>query len=148
MERQQVYVRSKIIELSDTKTREVGVKYGIQGATANGGGLYSFSAAMGGAPIAISDRDFLSFISIPNIREGLAIGAAISLLSDENAANLLSERFASLSKQSRVVNICRKDGAYHHPINHRRNHHRPYKKQLHKTRYRVNAKGKTKTLHG
>ncbi|HRF57784.1 MAG TPA: type II secretion system protein GspD, partial [Campylobacterales bacterium] len=75
---------------SDTKTREVGVKYGIQGATANGGGLYSFSAAMGGAPIAISDQ-ILSFISIPNIREGLAIGAAISLLSDENAANLLSE---------------------------------------------------------
>ncbi len=90
MERQQVYVKAKIIELSDTKTREVGVKYGIQGATANGGGLYSFSAAMGGAPIAISDQ-ILSFISIPNIREGLAIGAAISLLSDENAANLLSE---------------------------------------------------------
>ncbi|HRF57306.1 MAG TPA: secretin N-terminal domain-containing protein, partial [Campylobacterales bacterium] len=33
MERQQVYVKAKIIELSDTKTREVGVKYGIQGAT-------------------------------------------------------------------------------------------------------------------
>lgn len=90
IERQQVYVKAKIIELSDTKTREVGAKYGIQGATANSSGLYSFSALLGGAPIALSEQ-ILSFIALPSLKEGLALGAAISLLSDENAANLLSE---------------------------------------------------------
>jgi general secretion pathway protein D len=90
IERQQVYVKARIIELSDSKTRAVGVKYGIEGASSNSSGLYSFAAQMGGPTIALSSQ-ILNTISMPNLKEGLAIGAAISLLSEENAANLLSE---------------------------------------------------------
>jgi len=45
---------------------------------------------MGGPSIALSSQ-ILSTIALSNLKEGLAIGAAISLLSEENAANLLSE---------------------------------------------------------
>ncbi len=90
VERQQVYVRAKIVELNNEKTRQVGVKYGIQGATASSSGLYSFSALLGGTPIAIG-QEILKYISISNIKEGLALGATIALLGEEKAANLLSE---------------------------------------------------------
>ena len=87
--RQQVYVSAKIVEISDTKSKKIGAQYGILGGVANSSGLYSFSAALG-APAIPFKLDSLG-IDIPSITKGLALGATISLLSSEGAANVLSQ---------------------------------------------------------
>ncbi len=87
--RQQVYVSAKIVEISDSKSSEIGAKYGVLGGIANSSGLYSFSAALG-APAIPFDLATLG-IDIPSITRGLALGASISLLNIDGAANVLSQ---------------------------------------------------------
>jgi len=89
MPRQQVYVSAKIVEISDSKSSKIGAKYGILGGVANSSGLYSFSAALG-APAIPFDLTSLG-IDMPSITKGLALGATISLLSSDGAANVLSQ---------------------------------------------------------
>jgi general secretion pathway protein D len=92
LERQQVYVKAKIVEISENKSSQVGLKYGLEGATAGTNGLYSLAANMGGSSMTLSNS-LLSMMSfdIPKIKEGLALGASLSLLQTEGAANVLSE---------------------------------------------------------
>ena len=87
--RQQVYVSAKIVEISDSKSKKIGAKYGALGGVANSSGLYSFSAELGSPAIPFSLKDL--GIDIPSISKGLALGASISLLSINGAANILSQ---------------------------------------------------------
>ena len=90
--REQVYVRAKIVEISDSLSSKIGAKYGILGGISNSSGLYSFSAALGSP-----DASALAFdpakigLSLPTVTRGLALGASISLLSLNGAANVLSQ---------------------------------------------------------
>ncbi len=88
--RQQVYVSAKIVEISDTKSRQVGAKYGFEGGIANSAGLYSFATSLGGSSIPLSP-ELKGYLNVPSISKGLALGVAISLLSADGAANILSE---------------------------------------------------------
>ena len=92
--RQQVYVSAKIVEISETKSKQIGAKYGFEGGIANSAGLYSFSTNLGslvGASSTPLSTTIASKLAIPSITKGLALGATISLLSSEGAANILSE---------------------------------------------------------
>ena len=89
VDRQQVFVRARIIEISNDKATAIGAKYGIFGGMTNSSGLYSFSANMGGSAIPF-DLGKIG-LDIPNITEGLALGATISLLNTQGAADILSE---------------------------------------------------------
>ncbi len=87
--RQQVYINAKIVEISDAKSSQVGAKYGFLGGVSNSSGLYSFSANLGSPAIPFS----LSSLGIdaPSVSRGLALGATISLLRTNGAANVISE---------------------------------------------------------
>lgn len=87
--KQQVYVTAKIVEINDKKSSQIGAKYGISGGVANSSGLYTLSAGLGGSPIAF-DVDNLG-IDIPSVTKGVALGATISFLATNDAANVLSE---------------------------------------------------------
>ena len=92
--RQQVYVSAKIVEISNNKSRQVGAKYGFEGGVANSAGLYSFSTNLGslvGASSTPLSPTIATKLAIPSITKGLALGATISLISSEGAANILSE---------------------------------------------------------
>jgi len=92
--RQQVYVSAKIVEISDIKSKQIGAKYGFEGGVVNSAGLYSFSTNLGslvGASSTPLSSAIASKLEIPSITKGLALGATISLLSSEGAANILSE---------------------------------------------------------
>lgn len=91
--RQQVYVKAKIIEISESKAKEVGIKYGLSGGKVGSSGLYTFDTSLGdGAISAVSlDSALSSAISIPTLTSGIALGANISLLNSNGAANVLSE---------------------------------------------------------
>ncbi len=93
-DRQQVYVRAKIIEISEKKSEALGIKYGLSGgAKVGSNGLFTFDTLLGdGITSAISlDSSMLSSISLPTLASGIALGANISLLNTNGAANILSE---------------------------------------------------------
>jgi len=87
--KQQVYVTAKIVEINDKKSSQIGAKYGVSGGMANSSGLYTFSAGLGGSPIAFDVSEL--GIDIPSVTKGLALGATISFLATNDAANILSE---------------------------------------------------------
>ena len=88
-EKAQVYVQARIIELNDKLVDEVGVKYGIFAGTAGSNGIGTLSSGLnGGSPVlTTSNLD----LDIPNISNGLALGASISLLDQNEAADIVSE---------------------------------------------------------
>lgn len=92
-DRQQVYVRAKIIEISENKAQEVGIKYGLSGGKIGSNGLFTFNSLLGdGKTSAISlDSRLLAGITIPSLTSGIALGANIALLNSNGAANILSE---------------------------------------------------------
>jgi len=92
-DRQQVYVRAKIIEISENKSKELGVKYGLSGGTVGSNGLFTFDSSLGGGSITEVSLDsaLATAISIPALTSAIALGANISLLSSNGAANILSE---------------------------------------------------------
>ncbi|MFK2824060.1 secretin N-terminal domain-containing protein [Arcobacter sp. YIC-80] len=89
-EKAQVYVQARIIELNEKLVDEVGIKYGIFGGKSGSKGLGTFSSSLNGGKATISFPDKLS-LNIPNISSGLALGASISLLDENNAADIVSE---------------------------------------------------------
>jgi len=89
IDRQQVYVQARIIEVSELKTKNVGVQYGLLGGKSSSSGLLTFAANMGGSAIPI-DTSALG-LSIPSVSEGLALGATINLLNQNGAADIVSE---------------------------------------------------------
>lgn len=88
--RQQVYVKAKIVEINTNAEKEIGVRYGIDGWTANSSGLYSFASKLGGSAVPLPAA-YAAYMTVPAVQQGLALGATISLLQNDGAANLLSE---------------------------------------------------------
>ena len=108
VEKPQVYVKAKIIEINVAKAREVGLKYGFEGGKITTKGLFSMAGNMG-APSLMVSRNILSFLSTEsrdsngniitsnpfsfgsNIKELFALGIKTDLLQQEGAAHTLSE---------------------------------------------------------
>jgi len=93
IEKPQVFVRARIIELNKNMSDQIGIKYGLMGGAATTGGIFSFAMNLDGPnPPTSSDLANLG-ISIGNqtISSGLAFAAAIDFLSGEGAAQTLSE---------------------------------------------------------
>ncbi|WP_321468209.1 secretin N-terminal domain-containing protein [Halarcobacter sp.] len=91
-EKPQVYVEAKIIELNDSLVSQIGVQYGIFGASAGSDGLASFASSLNnGSAIVGSDLIDKIGLEIPDISEGLALGASISLLNEDGALDIVSE---------------------------------------------------------
>ncbi len=89
-DRLQVYVKAKIIEVSENKMKNIGVKYGLLGLFTGAGGLLTISSELNkGAPIAFDPSQY--GIDTPTITNGLALGATINLLKENYAANVVSE---------------------------------------------------------
>lgn len=92
-DRQQVYVKAKIIEIGERKAQEVGMKYGLSGGTITSGGIFTFNSLLGDGKTGAINLDplLLSKISFPAITSGVSLGASISLLNTNGAADILSE---------------------------------------------------------
>ncbi|MDR2081551.1 MAG: type II secretion system secretin GspD [Campylobacteraceae bacterium] len=89
-EQKQVYVRAKIVEISESASQRIGVQYGLEGGKATSDGLYTFAMNMGGSALPLSST-LSSVISLNDIKAGLALGASIDFLRTNGAANIVSE---------------------------------------------------------
>jgi len=92
VERKQVYVQAKVLEINNDKASKVGMKYGIMGGVSNSSGLYALSNKMGlnDANSGITLGNSLQ-LALPNASKVFALGAAISLLAENAATNIISE---------------------------------------------------------
>ncbi len=91
-ERKQVYVKARILEINNQKASQIGMQYGIAGGVSNSSGLYALSTKIGlSDPTAgVSLANSLG-LKIPDVSRIMALGAAISLLSQNGAADIISE---------------------------------------------------------
>lgn len=91
IDRQQVYVKARIIEVSEKRTRDVGIKYGLNGFTKTSGGLASFSSTLnGGSSFDVNSLSSYGF-NISSMASGLSLGMSINLLNQNGAADIISE---------------------------------------------------------
>ena len=100
VEKPQVYIVAKIVEIDMGKAEQIGVKYGFTaGGVASGKGLFSISGSTGASALEIPSS-FLSFLDSNASKGGnfsfsgnklLALGARIDLLKENGAAHILSE---------------------------------------------------------
>ena len=92
IERKQVYVKARILEINDKKASQIGMQYGILGGVSNSSGLYALSSRLGlnDPKTAVNIAGNLG-IKLPNVSKILALGAAVSLLSENAAADIISE---------------------------------------------------------
>lgn len=92
--RQQVYVQARIIELSETKTNNLGVQYGLNGFSTSSTGLMTFSSALNGSgvaqPLSLTELSGYGY-SPTNLKSGISLGAAINLLKQNKALDVVSE---------------------------------------------------------
>ncbi len=86
----QVYIKAKIIELDEYLLNDVGFRFGILGAKAYSGGLYTFSSNLNNGNAISFDTSSIG-LEIPNISSSLALGASLSLLKQTYALNIVSE---------------------------------------------------------
>ncbi|HIP55585.1 MAG TPA: type II secretion system protein GspD [Arcobacter sp.] len=91
IDRQQVYVQAKIIEISQTKLEEVGIKYGLSGFTRGSGGLATMSSSLNGgtAPDLTSLASF--GFELDSLKNALSLGMTLNLLNQNAAVDIVSE---------------------------------------------------------
>jgi len=92
VDKQQVYVKAKIIEISEIKTKDVGIKYGLAGFSAGSGGLATVSSTLnGGNPLDLTSIGTAGGLDIKTMKQGLSLGMTLNLLNQNGAADIVSE---------------------------------------------------------
>ena len=89
-DRLQVYVQAKIIEVSENRVKNIGIKYGFEGGYAGTNGLYSLASNLGGTSMPSST--IASLVNMPsNVKKGIIFGASLNLLKNNRAIDIVSE---------------------------------------------------------
>ncbi len=89
IEKPQVFIRARIIEIAENETEQLGVKYGIAGGAATDAGLFSFAANLGGSAMVLPEG--LLDLSGISYDAGVVFGATLDFLESNGAAQRLSE---------------------------------------------------------
>ncbi len=90
VEKPQVFVRARIIEINQNKTDSLGIKYGLGGGALTDGGLFTFAANLGGTALAFDPSKVMKMSGV-TANAGIIFGATIDFLASNGAAKTLSE---------------------------------------------------------
>ncbi len=92
IDRQQVYVKARIIEISELKTKDVGIKYGLSGFSAGSSGLATVSSTLNsGSAFDLNSIGNTGGLDITTMKEGIGLGMTLNLLNQNGAADIVSE---------------------------------------------------------
>ena len=91
IEKAQVYVQARIIEVNNELVDRIGISYGLFGGTVGSKGLAAFSSSLNAGSTAIDSVVNTIGLAIPDITSGLALGASLNLLKQNGALNIVSE---------------------------------------------------------
>ncbi len=89
VEKPQVFVKARIIEISNTKSAQIGAQYGLDGGALTSSGLFSFATNLGGSSMLLPSG--LNLDTSAKFSEGVLFGATIDFLAGHGAAHSLSE---------------------------------------------------------
>ncbi len=94
VEKPQVYVKAKIVEINTNLSRKLGMRYGFEGGALTSHGLVSMAGNTGSNSITLGST-ILSSVGIStgldNVKKIFALGVVMDLLQEEGAASVLSE---------------------------------------------------------
>jgi len=91
-DRQQVYVQARIIEVSERKAKDVGLKYGLSGFSAGSGGLATVSSTLNSdSAFNLTSIEKAGGLKLSTMKEGLGLGITLNLLNQNGAADIVSE---------------------------------------------------------
>jgi general secretion pathway protein D len=113
VEKAQVYIQAKIVEVNTNLAENIGIKYGLNGGSITSNGLFSLGVNAGAAPLALSS-ELLRFLNgntststnqntgittisnqrafeFGSINKVFALGAQLDLLKQNGAAQILSK---------------------------------------------------------
>jgi len=114
IEKAQVYIKAKIVEVNTNLAENIGVKYGFNGGAITSKGVFSLLASSGAAPLAISN-ELMSFLNSgttthydneghptitetnnnfkfnSGIKEVFSMGVQLDILKQNGAAQILSQ---------------------------------------------------------
>jgi general secretion pathway protein D len=111
VEKPQVYIKARVVEINSRLAQQIGTKYGFEGGTITTRGLFSLASNLG-APSLMISQQLLSFIttqetkydqngnpitdyknpfSFGNVDSLFALGVKLDLLQNNGAARVLSE---------------------------------------------------------
>jgi general secretion pathway protein D len=113
VEKPQVFVKAKIVEINNNIARELGIRYGFEGGRITSNGLYSLAGGILGGSSMMVSQNLLSFLNTQttsydangnaitntntpfkfssDIAELFALGAKIDLLAQNGGAQILNE---------------------------------------------------------
>jgi general secretion pathway protein D len=92
--KQQVYVQARIIEVSERKTQNIGIEYGLNGFNTSNAGIITFASSLNQGSITntLSLEQLSTYGYNPtHIKSALALGATINLLKQNKALDIVSE---------------------------------------------------------
>jgi len=92
--KQQVYVQAKIIEISERKTKNIGIEYGLNAFSANGTGIVTFASSLNNTQNnnSLNLEQLTRYGYSPkSIQNGVSLGATINLLKQNRALDVISE---------------------------------------------------------
>ncbi len=90
VEKPQVFVRARIIEINQNEADSIGIKYGLGGGALTDGGLFTFAANLGGSTLPFDPSKIMKLSGV-TANAGIMFGATIDFLSSNGAAKTLSE---------------------------------------------------------
>ncbi len=92
VERQQVYVVAKILEISEKKAKALGAKYEVLAGISSNSGLYGVGMKLlGGSLSPLTTVKTLANLQLPTFKKALATGITVDLLDINGATKILSE---------------------------------------------------------
>ncbi len=89
IEKPQVFVKARIIEISKSMGDQIGMRYGLAGGALTSSGLLSFAANLGGSSVVLPSG--LNLDTSAKYDQGIVLGATIDFLAGNGAAHSLSE---------------------------------------------------------
>jgi general secretion pathway protein D len=91
LDRDQIYVQAKIIEISENLTKNIGIKYGLQGFNSTGSVLSTFSSSLNDGSILDLSAFSNYGIDLSSMKEALSLGMSLNLLNKNGAVDIISE---------------------------------------------------------
>jgi len=101
VEKPQVYIKARVVEINSKLAQAIGAKYGLTGGWLTSHGLISVSGNMGGSAVNFSqkllglmhygDSNSSGGFSLGDVKSLFALGINIDLLQQDGAAHVLSE---------------------------------------------------------
>ena len=103
VEKQQVYVRVQIIEISKKITDKVGIQYGLEGGALTGNGLLTFAMNLGGKAI---QSNVIAGSLDKTVKQGAILGAGIDFLVQNSVAKVVSEpSITSINNKESLIQV-------------------------------------------